>query len=281
MKKVIYGKYRVTDCEHRGDIVSAENYLRALGCKVISSYWDGRDCGEAYVCFTCTGIQFPSIYTEFCCQATFDADINDYIRGYYECVPGKYRYMKKDEFNSLKDNMCNDFSSGFMYRLPLHLFFQREVDFNFEEVIDKCLSYIPGSHVIGYYKDIVDGEAYYNVLISTSYKNLTAERMREGIGDFCLGSHGWLRVHGFYGECRCVHEFVNTHTMCNYEYIQHIIGLINEKKPLFFHLSTERYNIRNKEITCDEYMDDNGNLIPEFFDGSKYILSDPRSWCKL
>lgn len=42
-------KYRVPDCEHEGDISSAENELGKLGCKVVTSDWDGEDGGEAWI----------------------------------------------------------------------------------------------------------------------------------------------------------------------------------------------------------------------------------------
>ena len=44
--------YPITDCEHDGDISSAEYEVQKAGGEVVSSYWDGNDCGEAYVEFT-------------------------------------------------------------------------------------------------------------------------------------------------------------------------------------------------------------------------------------
>lgn len=50
MKEII-GKYHVTDCEHEGDLLWASQEVRSLGGKVLTTEWDGQDCGEAYVYF--------------------------------------------------------------------------------------------------------------------------------------------------------------------------------------------------------------------------------------
>ena len=49
MEEIIKGIYRVTDCEHHGDMDSSTSYLRSIGCNVIESHWDGKDCGDAYI----------------------------------------------------------------------------------------------------------------------------------------------------------------------------------------------------------------------------------------
>lgn len=45
--------HMVTDCEHDGDMRNDEyevsEYVTPLGGKVIDSYWDGQDCGEAWI----------------------------------------------------------------------------------------------------------------------------------------------------------------------------------------------------------------------------------------
>ena len=45
--------YPVVDCEHEGDMRSAEFEVTDAGAKVIDTYWDGEDCGDAYIEFTC------------------------------------------------------------------------------------------------------------------------------------------------------------------------------------------------------------------------------------
>lgn len=56
--KVCCFEYNIADCENRGDLHRAEYYCEQIckkyGGKITNSYWDGRDCGEAYI--TC---EFP------------------------------------------------------------------------------------------------------------------------------------------------------------------------------------------------------------------------------
>lgn len=53
MKKDIYKHYTYTvaDCEHEGDIRDAISEVEEAGGMFVSSYWDGHDCGEAWVEF--------------------------------------------------------------------------------------------------------------------------------------------------------------------------------------------------------------------------------------
>lgn len=44
--------YHVADCEHDGDMRHAEDEVLEAGGTVVNSYWDGDDCGEAYIEFT-------------------------------------------------------------------------------------------------------------------------------------------------------------------------------------------------------------------------------------
>lgn len=52
-KKPVKFRYDVVDCEHEGDISSAENevrrYVNELGGDVTDTFWEGEDCGEAYI----------------------------------------------------------------------------------------------------------------------------------------------------------------------------------------------------------------------------------------
>ena len=52
-KKNVRFEYNIVDCEHEGDIRSAENevnnYIIPLGGQIITTFWDGNDCGEAYI----------------------------------------------------------------------------------------------------------------------------------------------------------------------------------------------------------------------------------------
>ncbi len=52
-KKPVYFRSNVTDCEHWGDIRDEVNSVMAVvgkyGGEITEEYWDGNDCGEAYV----------------------------------------------------------------------------------------------------------------------------------------------------------------------------------------------------------------------------------------
>lgn len=52
-KKPVIFRYYVTDCEHLGDISYYERkcrkYVETLGGKITETYWDGEDCGEAWI----------------------------------------------------------------------------------------------------------------------------------------------------------------------------------------------------------------------------------------
>ena len=41
--------YPIVDCENEGDISSAEMEVVHAGGEIQCSYWDGNDCGDAYV----------------------------------------------------------------------------------------------------------------------------------------------------------------------------------------------------------------------------------------
>lgn len=277
--KTITGRYRVADCEHWGDMESGKNYLRSLGCTVTDLYWDRHDCGEAWIDFQFPSSKFQTIYRKLCDSASFSEDINDYMD--FAPMSG-YKRISKSEFNQIRDKMAADYSPGFLDRLPLHLFFTRSYDLNPEEVISKCLSYFPDdTSVIGYHIKIVDGSIYYNVLLNTSYKNLTKEIMEDGIGDYCLGRTGWLKENGYYGECRCVHKFVNKSLMGGgyYGYLQRILHVISTRQPLTFIGGRSYYRQNTIEVPYSEYMDESGNIIPEFEkDGVKYTLKSPVFW---
>lgn len=70
--------YPITDCEHEGDIRSAEFEVRKAGGEVLDTYWDGEDCGDAYVSFTAPNENIDAV----CDELGYDTD-------------ELYRYTKK------------------------------------------------------------------------------------------------------------------------------------------------------------------------------------------
>lgn len=279
MAKMISGTYNVADCEHRGDIVQVECLLRSNGCEVINSYWDGKDCGCAYVRFCCKECDFPILYKKFGSSATFDADINDYVKG---CGIQGYKRYTSNELMKLKKQMDNDLSSGFENRLAFLLWFEvKERPFlTTDDIISECLKYLTDYEVIGYDTHIVDGCEYIDLLIKTTYKNLTDAAIgRNGIGDYCLGDYGWLKRHHIYGECSCDHILLNRTSMgYEYAYLQRVMQKIICRESLQYR-GKSYYHLKDIEVSANEYFNSNGDFLKQITkDGITYSIKDPRFW---
>lgn len=278
---IIKGIYRVADCEHRGDMDSAKNYLKSNGCSIISSYWDGVDCGEAYIEFSFPSSIFVKLYYKFGNSATYTDDINKYLS--FEDM-GTFTHYTSQELLSLKEKMSADYAVGFMYRLPLWLFFDcdkaKSKGYKDIDIINKCISILEdGVSVIGYCYVVVDGCKYCDVLLSTNYKNLTAEKMKYGIGDYCLGDDGFLKSNNIYGECSCVHKFINTNLLWDYDYIQRIIRTILTNGTMNYQHIISYYNREDKQFNANDYFDSEGNFLAEInYNGNKYVIKDVRKW---
>lgn len=281
MAKMISGTYNVADCEHRGDIAHVECLLRSNGCEVINSYWDGRDCGSAYVKFRCNECDFPILYKKFGSSATFYADINDYVKG---CGIKGYKRYTSNELMKLKKQMDNDLSSGFENRLAFLLWFEvKERPFlTTDDIISECLKYLTDYEVIGYDTHIVDGCEYIDLLIKTTYKNLTDAAIgKNGIGDYCLGDYGWLKRHHIYGECSCDHILLNRMGMgYEYGYLQRVMQKIICRESLQYR-GRSYYHLKDIEVSANEYFNSNGDFLKQITkDGITYSLKDPRFWVK-
>ena len=52
-KKPVYFQQEVEDCEHWGDMrrerQNVEDFIGRFGGHVTDEFWDGRDCGEAFI----------------------------------------------------------------------------------------------------------------------------------------------------------------------------------------------------------------------------------------
>lgn len=278
--KRIKGTYYVADCEHNGDINRDENYLRSLGCNVVSHYWDGHDCGDAYIEFTCNESDFVSLYKKLGNSASFDANINDYVK---LCGLKNYKRMDRKELFSTLGEMKQDLSDGFWNRLPLHLFFEvrERAELTTEDIVAKCLSFLTKDafEVIGYSIYIVDGREYLDMLIKTSYKNLDNETIGDnGIGDYCLGSHGWLDAHNIYGECDCDHIFCKRTLLgYSYELVRKVVEKVINKEPLMYK-HQNYYNGYTIEVEHKDYFK-NGKMHPSvMINNSNFMIKDPRFW---
>lgn len=277
--KNITGRYRVADCEHSGDMESAKSFIRSLGCIITDSYWDGCDCGEAWVEFSFPECRFIAIYDKLGSFASYSADINDYVK--LDGITG-YSRISYDKLYELRDKMSGDYSIGFEERLPLWLFFKVDsYHGEISDIISKVLSFfIEPVEVLGYNLKIVDGSEYCDVLIKASYRNLTSGIMEYGIGDYCLGNRGWLDSVGIYGECRCVHKTFNNFTMEGYELLHRVIECMKKGLPLEYRNQDSYYHPRDMVVNSDLYLSSDGSFIPVMKDGDgfSYKIKDPRFW---
>ena len=280
MEKII-GKYFVCDCEHSGDMESAKSFIRNLGCQIVDDYWDGRDCGEAWIEFSFYDNIFVKVYEKLSgSSVSYSADINKYMKS---GIVLPYPLINGKELIEMKNRMADDCSKGFEERLPLWLFFQINEyrnQYSPSEIISKVLSYFEEPvEVLGYNIHIVDGNKFCDVLLKSSYRNLSCKTMQYGIGDYCLGDRGFLDSIHVYGECRCVHNCINENKLCDYEYIHRIIGCIHSGLDMEYRNQDSYYHPIDIILSADKYMDSDGSFKPVVeIDGKKYSLKDPRYW---
>lgn len=279
--KRITGTYYVADCEHWGDMDNAKSLIRSLGCTIVNSLWDGRDCGEAWVEFSFPEDRFVAIYDKLGCSARYSANINDYMKLSGDGIP--YSRMKGSELISIRDKMAEDCSVGFEERLPLWLFFEINEyrnQYSPGEIISKVLSFFEEPvEVLGYDIHIVDGNKFCDVLLKSSYRNLSCKTMQYGIGDYCLGGRGFLDSIHVYGECRCVHKWINTNRLRDYEYLHRVVNCMKSGLPMEYRNQDSYYNPKDIVLSSVEYIISDGSFKPVIeIDGKKYTLKDPCYW---
>lgn len=288
MKKIL-GKYFVRDCEHWGDMDSAELFLKSLGVSVTGRYWDGRDCGEAWVSFEFPSVMFVSLYRKLSgSSVSYSENINDYIirDGVKDGMDGYGMYSASD-LRSMMKLMASDLSSGFEERLPLWLFFEVRDDMKGSVgcMLGEILSYFTEPvEVMGYYYQMVDDTDYVNVLIKSSWKNLVSSVMN-GIGDYCLSNKkcSWFGSHHIYGECRCVHDAVSKMLLdcgSDYEYIQRFFRCMLNRLPIEYEYAPSYYNRFRRVFEFNEYVDVDGGFryVINDVENKEYKVLDLRKW---
>ena len=78
-KNKVLAKYFVCDCEHEGDISRACKEVRELGGKVITTEWDGEDCGEAYIYCLIDKDKFDELSKD-----SYEWSSSEYMRNYFK-----------------------------------------------------------------------------------------------------------------------------------------------------------------------------------------------------
>lgn len=121
----IRGTYDIVDCEHSGDIQRDIDYVRSLGCEVIGHYWDGHDCGDAYVEFYCTPELVVKHYKDTCFH--FDCDITKYINfreTAIKALKNRYTIIDVEEYENVRNELISNVGDGFIRQIPVELIFK-------------------------------------------------------------------------------------------------------------------------------------------------------------
>ena len=230
--KTIHARYHVADCEHNGDMRHAESYISNLNpkIKIDDSYWNGIDCGEAYIDFSFPSSEFVSLYKRLYDVATFDADINDYVS-----LGGKSRFSGKsmsiDQILNIIESIKDDISDGWETRIPMLLFFKEDDNVSKEVIFSKCLEMFSKYNILGYNRHIAEGEDIYHYLLFTcNIKDITKEKM-ESFADYELirNRTSFFGKNNIYGALKCKHIIKGAR---KYSDFKAIAKRILEKKPL-------------------------------------------------
>lgn len=254
-EKRIKGTYSVADCETLHDIDRAKDYLsRINGIRVISSYWDGRDCGTAYIKFDVAESQFANAYSKLCCSASFDEDINNYVKFDYKAFSAflsEDTIVGKRNLRPLVKRLSEDLKMGFYDNLPIRLFFEeRECNkVSNIEIVQAAMKALGKAKLIGFYSEIVDGSMFHTFYFKANYKDIDMKKIK-AFGNYCLGNSGtYLGNNRIYGELAIEHT---AYRMFNdFEYFCRFIKHIEYRLPLTY---SGYFMDKNVIVTADEYM---------------------------
>lgn len=249
-EKIIHGTYHIADCEHNGDIERAKQHLRNIlpNVRITFDYWDGYDCGEAYINFEFSSKHFHKVYEKLCDVATFDADVNEYVS-----LPNQSLYKgikcSKNAFNERLSVLKNNWANNWENNIPITLFFEHSANFNPLLVIERAKQALPTNHkMIAYNTELVDGNQFYNVLFTCSLEDIDEQKL-EDFGDYAFSwnRNSFLKKNGIYGEMRLAHN-IKTPTR-NIEFCKTLAKKIINKEPIIYNngYCTETFSY-------DEYM---------------------------
>lgn len=249
-EKIIHGTYYIADCECNGDVERAKAHLRNIlpNVRITFEYWDGYDCGEAYIKFEFSSKYFYSAYEKLYDVATFDADINDYVS-----LPNSSLYngvkCDKNEFNRRINLLKNNWGKDWENNILIRLFFEHNDNFHPLLVIEKAKEALPIKHkMVGYATELVDGNQFYNVLFTCSLEDIDEEKLKE-FGDYALSwdRNSFLKKNGIYGEMRVAHNIKTPIRSINF--CKMLAKKIVNKEPIEY---SNGFVI--KPLTYDEYM---------------------------
>lgn len=256
-EKMIIARFNVADCEHSGDLrwgVRSVESLLGNNVRITKTYWDGRDCGTAYIEF-----EFPLSRLSFVDEKISDKmsyyyvniDINDYLSIGKVCKGQLYRKYEKftrQEFKDILDKGRCDYSEGFENKIMVMLFFEHHKTIDDDTIMSKAAQALgSNANIIGYRCERVDGNYFTNVIFTIPYEDIDGFKFNE-FGDYRLGHQGWLGRNRIYGELSIVHEL----KCCGMEYdkFKDVIKRIANKEDLVY----KTFSHEKLVVPYDEYM---------------------------
>ena len=206
---ILYGKYKVHDCEHMGDLLDAESYLLRLGLEPTEKYWNRIDGGEAYIEFSCPSSRIASVYPKIKLSAVFEKDISSYLpKGVGFDMGGKFKIVDQAEFRRTSGERNQDVSEGFERRIPLRAYFYSYANFDPNVVIENVLKAFPDPGQLTpvcCWKDPSADDNSYAYLFLAPAIQITGSVMHR-IGDNLFCTNSLFRELGVKGFCGCYHE---------------------------------------------------------------------------
>ena len=205
---ILYGKYKVHDCEHMGDLIDAESYLLRLGLEPTEKYWNRIDGGEAYIEFSCPSSKIASVYPKIRLSAVFEEDISPYLpKGEGFDMGGKFKIVDQTEYRRLYGEHNQDLSKGFERRIPLHVNFYGFANFDPNIVIENVLKAFPDPGQLTPVccsKDPSADDNSYSYLFLAPVTQITDSVMNR-IGDNLFRTKSLFKELGVNGFCGCYH----------------------------------------------------------------------------
>ena len=266
--KRINGRYYVADCEHYGDLQQEMEWLCGIHkqIRISKHYWDGKDCGEAYIEFYFLAKYFVEIYSKV--NATYSEDINDYITFKRETSQhlANVPFYNVDAFNKLRENFKYKFDAT---NVTISLFFEETAKVSNETIFDKAMDTLGAdAKPFAYTKCIVDNNTFIKILFQIPIDNIDYSRIID-FGDYCLGSSGWLKRNRIYREMKTNSILKG---LCNFSVFIDRVNKVRAKDTLPYVDSTSGYD-KVVEIEYDRYMSEN-NIIKKRIDinGREYFL---------
>lgn len=250
---VITGRYYIADCEHEGDINQAIYYIQKLGGKVTGQYWDGDDCGEAYLDIEVDPELFKKLYNHVQ-SFRFNADIRDYVETKDGEIEG-YKNVPYKKLKQMQEKAFYDCSDGFEKRLTIYVkMFDISPD-KAKQHIEKLLEVCgKGSRVMGVsYEMSSDNYELFDYFVLIKLKGVTVDKLSKLCkynAYYDMFNPHRAMLHPNRGDIDFNHIMYRLCSGVDRLFV--ILYAIKEKKPLWFR---QKYGSKyEKLVPYEEYM---------------------------